>query len=84
LVDLKYFELEVDSNSRSNPESGKQIIDVEPSATVSTTKVQPREPEEPEEGDHLFHSYMWVKGTLLHFIVDRSSQRKWISVEVIK
>jgi hypothetical protein len=27
--------------------------------------------EEPEEGECLFHSQMWVKGTPLHFIVDR-------------
>jgi hypothetical protein len=27
---------------------------------------------------------MWVKGTLLHFIVDSESQNNLISVEVIK
>jgi hypothetical protein len=27
---------------------------------------------------------MWIKGTLLHFIVDRGSQKNLISVEVIK
>jgi hypothetical protein len=60
------------------------IIDVEPSATVTTTKVQPSEPEEPEEGERLFHSQMWVKGAPLHFIVDSGSQKNLISAEVIK
>jgi hypothetical protein len=84
VAELKAFESEADSDSESNPESGKWIIDVEPSATVATTKVQPSEPEEPEEGECLFHSQMWVKGTLLHFIVDNSSQKNLISAEVIK
>jgi hypothetical protein len=57
---------------------GSRIIDVKPSATVTTTKVQPREPEEPEEGEHLFHSQMWVKGAPLHFIVDRNNQKNLI------
>jgi hypothetical protein len=70
MVELKASESEVDSDSESNPEGGKWIIDVEPSATIATTKVQPSEPEEPEEGECLFHSQMWVKGAPLHFIVD--------------
>jgi hypothetical protein len=56
MAEMKAFELEVDSDSKSNPEGGKWIIDVEPSATVATTKVWPSEPEEPEEGECLFHS----------------------------
>ena len=56
MAELKASELEVDSNSKSNPEGGKQITDVEPIITVATTKVQPSEPEEPEEGECLFHS----------------------------
>jgi hypothetical protein len=84
VVELKDSESEEDSDSESNPEGGKQIIDVEPSATVTTTKVQPSEPEEPEEGECLFHSQMWVKGAPLHFIVDSSSQKNLISAEVIK
>jgi hypothetical protein len=54
--ELKYFELEANSDSESNPEGGKRIIDVEPNTTVAATKVQPSEPDEPEEGGHLFHS----------------------------
>jgi hypothetical protein len=56
----------------------------EPSATVATTKLQPGEPDEPEEGERLFHSQMWVKGTLLHFIIDSGSQKNLISAEVVK
>jgi hypothetical protein len=57
---------------------------VEPSATVSTTKVHPSESNELEEGERLFHSQMWVKGTLLHFIVDSDSQNNLILEEVVK
>jgi hypothetical protein len=70
MAELKAFELEVDSDFESNPEGGKRIINVEPSATVTTTKVRPSKPEEPEEGECIFHSQMWVKGAPLHFIVD--------------
>jgi hypothetical protein len=62
VVELKASELEVDSNSKSSPEGGKRIIDVEPSSTVATTKVWPSEPAKPKEGERLFHSQMWVKG----------------------
>jgi hypothetical protein len=57
---------------------------MEPSAIVATTKLEPSEPNEPEKGESLFHSQMWVKGTPLHFIVDRGSQKKLISAEVVK
>jgi hypothetical protein len=60
------------------------MIDTERNATIATTKLQPSEPDEPEEGECLFHSQMWVKGTLLHFIVDSSSQKNLILAEVIK
>jgi hypothetical protein len=84
VTELKASESEANSDSESSPEGGKQIIDVEPSATVSTTKFHPSEPEEPEEGEHLFHSQMWVKGDLLPFIVDSRNQKNMISTEVIK
>jgi hypothetical protein len=57
---------------------------VEPSAIVSTTKLQPSEPDEPKEGERLFHSQMWVKGTPLHVIIDSGSQNNLISAEVFK
>jgi len=56
VAEVKAFELEVDYDSESNPKGGKHIIDVEPSATITTTRVQPSELEEPEEGEFLFHS----------------------------
>jgi hypothetical protein len=84
VAEVKAFESDVDSDSNPEPERERRIIDVEPSATVATTKLQPSEPDEPEEGECLFHSQMWVKGTLLHFIVDSGSQKNRISTEVIK
>jgi hypothetical protein len=66
VFELKDSELEVDYDSELNLESGKPIIDVEPNDTIATTNVQPRKLEELEEGECLFHSQMWVKGTLLH------------------
>jgi hypothetical protein len=39
MAELKASESEVNSDSESNPEGGKQIINVEPIATVATTKV---------------------------------------------
>jgi hypothetical protein len=50
-----------------------QIIDMKANAIIVTTKIHPSEPDEPEEGEHLFHSHIWMKGNLLHFIVDRDS-----------
>jgi hypothetical protein len=84
VVEVKSFESDVGSNSESKLENGIRIIDMEPSATVSTTKIQLNEPDETEEGERLFHPQMWVKGTPLHFIVDRGSQKNLISIEVIK
>ena len=73
MVELKASKLEVDSDSKSNSEGGKWIVDFEPSATVTATKVWWNKLEEPKEGEHLFHSQMWVKGDLLHFIFDIDS-----------
>jgi hypothetical protein len=47
MVERKASESKVNSDSKSNPKGGNKIIDVEPSATVTTTKVWPGEPEEP-------------------------------------
>jgi hypothetical protein len=84
VAELKASVSEADSDSESNPEGGKRIIDVEPSAMVATTKVWPSKPEEPEEEERLFHSQMWVKGAPIHFIVDSGSHKNLISAEVIK
>jgi hypothetical protein len=84
VAEVKSFESDADYDSEPEPERGRWIIDVEPSATVATTKLQPGEPDEPEKGDCPFHSQMWVKGTSLHFIIDSGSQKNLISTEVIK
>jgi hypothetical protein len=84
VVEVKASESDVGSDSESELERGRWIIDVEPSATVATTKLQPGEPDELEEGECLFHSQMWVKGTPLHFIIDSGSQKNLISAEVVK
>jgi hypothetical protein len=74
----------VGSNFDSELERGIWIIDVEPSATVATTKLQPGESNEPKEDKCLFHSQMWVKGTPLQFILERGSHKNIILEEVIK
>jgi hypothetical protein len=56
VVKVKASESNVDFDSEPEPERGRWIIDAEPSATVSTTKLQPGEPDKPKEGEHLFHS----------------------------
>ena len=57
---LKVSELDASSNSESKPDKGndkgKQIIDVDPNATVATAKILKNEPEDPEEEERLFHS----------------------------
>ena len=81
--ELKASESDACSNSESEPDKGndrgKQIINVEPSATVATTKIQKEEQEYPEEAERLFHSKLWVKGSPLQFIVDSGSQKNLIS-----
>jgi hypothetical protein len=81
---VKASESDAGFDSDSELERGRWIIDAEPSSIVATTKLHPSEPDELEEGKFLFHSHMWVKGTLLHFIVDSSIQKKHISTEVVK
>jgi hypothetical protein len=76
---VKASESDVGYDSESEPERGKWIIDVEPSATAATTKLQPDEPDEPKEGECLFHSHMWVKGTPLHFIIYSGRNKNLIS-----
>jgi hypothetical protein len=81
---MKASKLDLDSESESELEKGKQIIDIEPSATVATTKIQPEDPKESEEGECLFHLQMWVNGVPLHLIIDNGSQKNLISTLVVK
>jgi hypothetical protein len=76
--EVKASKSNVYSDSEPEPESGIQNIDAEPSATISTTKLQPGELDKLEEGECLFHSKMWVKDTLLHFIINSSNQKNLI------
>ena len=55
MAKVKDSKSDAGSESDSELERGRQIIDAEPSATVSTTKLQPGEPYEQEEGECLFH-----------------------------
>jgi hypothetical protein len=79
-----------DKDPKHDSESGLEniekikIIDLDPTSTIVTATIQLEELVDPEEGEHLFHSHMSVKGTPLHFIVDRGSQKNLVSVEVIK
>jgi hypothetical protein len=70
---IKDKEPNLDSESDSENNGKRQIINTDPTAIVAITTIQPKEPIDPEEGERLFHSQMWVKGTPLHFIVDRGS-----------
>jgi hypothetical protein len=54
--EVKASESDVGFESTSEPERGRPIIDIEPSATVATTKLHLGEPDEPKEGERLFHS----------------------------
>jgi hypothetical protein len=69
MVKLKETELSPESESDSDNNKRRQLIDEKPTTIVMTTTIQPEEPKDPEEGEHLFHSQMWVKGTPLHFII---------------
>jgi hypothetical protein len=84
VAEVKDKELNLDSESDLENIETRQIINAGPIAIVSTTTIQPEEPIDPEERECLFHSYMWVKGTLFHFIVDSCSHKNLISTEVVK
>jgi hypothetical protein len=45
VAELKSCKSEEDSDSKSNPKRGNQIIDVEPNSNVATTKFHPGKPE---------------------------------------
>jgi hypothetical protein len=54
--EIKDKESNPDLESDSENTGKRQIIDVDPTAIVTTTTIQPEEPTDPEEGEHLFHS----------------------------
>ena len=57
---MRASESDACSDSESKPDKvndkGKQIIDEEPNATVTTMKIQKEDPKDPEEAEHIFHS----------------------------
>jgi hypothetical protein len=62
VVKIKYKEPNLESKYDSKNTGKRQIINVDPTAIVTTATIQPEEPTDPEEGGHLFHSQMWVRG----------------------
>ena len=46
VAEVKSSESDVGSDSKSELEKGRQIIDMKPSATVATTRIHPSEPDE--------------------------------------
>jgi hypothetical protein len=85
VAEVKASESDAGSDSESELERGRQIIDMEPSATVATTKLHPGEPDEPEEGERLFHSQMWVKGCIYKFtMAPKTKDVAWVHAEVIE
>ena len=59
VAELMGLESDTYSDSESEPnkgnEKGKEIIEANPNATISTAKIQKNEPEDPEEEERLFH-----------------------------
>jgi hypothetical protein len=82
VFELKDKDLNPDLDTDSKNNKRRQIIDAEPTATITTATIQPEE--DPKEGERVFHSHVWVKGTPLHFIVNSGSQKNIISTEVVK
>jgi len=50
VAELKCSELDAGFDSKSKPEKGRWIVDVEPRATIPTTNIHPSELEKFEEG----------------------------------
>ena len=73
-----------DSEPDKGNDKGKEIINVDPNTIIATMKIQKEEPKDLEEEERLFHSQMWVKGSLLQLIIDSESQKNLISEEVVK
>lgn len=55
MAEVKKYKSDVGSDSNLELEKGIWIIDLELSATISTTKIQSSKLDEPEEVEHLFN-----------------------------
>ena len=84
VVEIKDKESNIDSESDSENNGKRQIIDADPTTTFTIATIQPEEPADPEEWECIFHSHMWVKGTPLYFIVASGNEKNLISTEVVK
>jgi hypothetical protein len=84
VAEIKYKDLNPDSEFDYENTRKRQIIETDPTAIVVIATIQLEELTDPKEGEHLFHSQMWVKGTPLHFIFDSGIQKNLISAEVVK
>jgi hypothetical protein len=69
-------------SSKISGSLGLQICKNKSMAKVALIHITRDRAENPNQC--LFLSQMWVKGTTLHFIVDRGSQKNLISIEIIK
>jgi hypothetical protein len=56
VVEVKASKSYAGYDSDSEPERGRQIINMEPNATIATTKLQTGEPVELEEVEHLLYT----------------------------
>jgi hypothetical protein len=56
VVEVKASKSDAVSDSKLEPERGRQIINAEPNTIFSTTKIQHGELDEPKKGECLFHS----------------------------
>jgi hypothetical protein len=56
LAEIKDKEMNPDSESNSEINGRRHIIDANPTATVTATTIQLEEPTDPKEGECLFHS----------------------------
>jgi hypothetical protein len=56
VAEIKDKELNPDSESDLENNGKRQIIGVDPTATVTTATIQPEEPIDPEDRESLFHS----------------------------
>ena len=59
MAEIKSSESDPDPNSEPNSTAaynGRQIIDIDPTATVATAQIQLEYPKESEAEGHLFHS----------------------------
>jgi hypothetical protein len=73
VAEVKDIVLKPNSISDLENVENRQIIDADPTSTITTTTIQREESINRKEGECVFLSKMWVKGTPLHLIIDNDS-----------